>query len=153
MKKGNQLPEQQAYLEKVKQYEPKSNTFSQCVKAFIVGGLICCLGQLIWDIGNNMFTFTESQNSGFTSIVLIFLGALFTGIGIYDKLGSFAGAGSIVPITGFSNAIVSSAMEHKREGHVLGVSAKMFLIAGPVLVYGISASVVLGIVYFLFGIA
>lgn len=153
MKKGNQSPEQQAYLEKVKQYESKSNTFSQCVKAFIVGGLICYLGQLIWDIGNNMFTFTEAQNSGFTSIVLIFLGALFTGIGIYDKLGSFAGAGSIVPITGFSNAIVSSAMEHKREGYVLGVSAKMFLIAGPVLVYGISASVVLGIVYFLFGIA
>ena len=110
------------------------------------------MGQLIWDIGNNMFTFTESQNSGFTSIVLIFLGALFTGIGITIN-SSFAGAGSIVPITGFSNAIVSSAMEHKREGYVLGVSAKMFLIAGPVLVYGISASVVLGIVYFLFGIA
>ncbi len=152
MKKEKPTPEQQAYLDKVSQKAPKSKVLSQCIKAFIVGGLICCLGQLVSDIGRLLFTFTTAQNAGFTSIVMIFLGALFTGIGVYDKLGKFAGAGSIIPITGFANAIVASAMEHKREGYVLGVSAKLFALAGPVLVYGISASVVVGLIYFIFGL-
>jgi stage V sporulation protein AC len=95
---------------------------------------------------------SQDQVSAGTAIILVFLGAFFTGLGIYDKLGKFAGAGSIVPITGFSNSIVSPAMEFKREGFIFGVGAKMFVIAGPVLVYGISASVMVGIIYYLFGL-
>ena len=137
------------YEQFIKDKMPKPKLFSNCVKAFIVGGLICDVGQFISNslkgIGLN-----EEQVSAGTAIILVFLGAFFTGLGIYDKLGKFAGAGSIVPITGFSNSIVSPAMEFKREGFIFGVGAKMFTIAGPVLVYGITASVVVGIVNYLF---
>ncbi len=128
---------------------PKSHTFSSCIKAFLVGGLICVLGQGISDIGENLLHLDEKGVPAFTCIVLIFLGALLTGFGVYDVIGKFAGAGSIVPITGFANSMVSPALEFKREGFVLGVGAKLFTIAGPVLVYGISTSVLVGIVYFI----
>lgn len=91
----------------------------------------------------------QEEVSGITSLLMIFLGALFTGLNLYDDLGRFAGAGSIVPITGFANSIVSPAMEFKSEGYVMGVGGRMFVIAGPVLVYGISASIIAGIVYYL----
>ena len=91
----------------------------------------------------------EGSTAAFTSIVLIFLGALLTGLGVYDVLGRFAGAGSIVPITGFSNSVVSPALEFRAEGYILGVGAKLFTVAGPVLVYGISSSILVGLVYFL----
>ena len=125
---------------------PRSNTFSQCVRAFFVGGIICCIGQLISDFAKSVLELDKDGVSAFTCMALIFLGALLTGIGVYDKIGTFAGAGSIVPITGFSNSIVSPAMEFKREGYVLGVGAKLFSVAGPVLVYGISASIIVGII-------
>ena len=97
-----------------------------------------------------MLHLDEDALSAFTAIVMVFLGATLTGIGLYDKIGKFAGAGSIVPITGFANSIVSPAMEYKREGYIMGVGAKMFTIAGPVLVYGIGSSVIYGILYLIF---
>ena len=142
--------QQKAYQEKVQQRMPKSNTVSQCFRAFLVGGIICCIGQLVHDLGSIWFSLDQAGLSSFTAIVMVFLGSTLTGLGIYDKIGSFAGAGSIVPITGFANSIVSPAMEFKREGYVMGVGAKLFSIAGPVLVYGISASILVGLLTLLF---
>ncbi|MDF2873190.1 MAG: spoVAC [Anaerocolumna sp.] len=139
------------YEKFIKNKMPKPKLLSNCIKAFIVGGLICVVGQFISNSLKGL-KLNQDQVSAGTAIILVFLGAFFTGLGIYDKLGKYAGAGSIVPITGFSNSIVSPAMEFKREGFVFGVGAKMFVIAGPVLVYGISTSVLVGIIYFLFGI-
>lgn len=138
-----------SYNEYVKETMPKTHTFSNCIRAFLVGGLICTIGQGIRDFGENILKLDEAGVSAFTCIVLIFLGALLTGFGVYDVIGKFAGAGSIVPITGFANSMVSPALEYKREGYVLGVGAKLFTIAGPVLVYGISSSVLVGLVYFI----
>ncbi len=142
--------EKQRYQDLVNARAPKSNTPLMCVRAFFVGGLICCLGQFIRDAGAIWLQLGEKDVSIFTAIVLVFLGALLTGLGVYDKLGSFAGAGSVVPITGFANSVVSPAMEHRTEGFVLGVGAQMFTIAGPVLVYGVSASIVVGLLSLLF---
>lgn len=142
----------QQYRNMVNDRMPKSKTLLNCVYAFLVGGAICCIGQLVGDAGTLCLSLDEKQRAAFTSIVMIFLGALFTGVGLYDKLGSFAGAGSVVPITGFANSIVAPAMEHKREGLVLGVAANMFTIAGPVLVYGIVSGMIIGIIYWIFGL-
>lgn len=130
-----------------KQDEPKSNILGHCIKAFVVGGILCDIGQLINNIIAN-FGVPKDIQSTWTSIIMVFIGAFLTGIGIYDKLGEFAGAGSLVPITGFANSVVSPAMEFKKEGLVFGVAAKMFIIAGPVLVYGIGSSVIVGIIYY-----
>ncbi|HWQ42348.1 MAG TPA: stage V sporulation protein AC [Desulfosporosinus sp.] len=129
-------------------YTPKPTILKNMVRAFIVGGIICVIGQLIV----NLFVaggLTSIEASTAASATMIFLGALLTGVGIYDEIGKFAGAGSIVPITGFANSIVAPAMEFKREGYILGVGAKLFTVAGPVLVYGITASIMVGIVYYL----
>ena len=142
----------QQYRNMVNDRMPKSKTLLNCVYAFLVGGAICCIGQLVGDAGTLCLSLDEKQRAAFTSIVMIFLGALFTGVGLYDKLGSFAGAGSVVPITGFANSIVAPEMEHKREGLVLGVAANMFTIAGPVLVYGIVSGMIIGIIYWIFGL-
>ena len=142
----------QQYRNMVNDRMPKSKTLLNCVYAFLFGGAICCIGQLVGDAGTLCLSLDEKQRAAFTSIVMIFLGALFTGVGLYDKLGSFAGAGSVVPITGFANSIVAPAMEHKREGLVLGVAANMFTIAGPVLVYGIVSGMIIGIIYWIFGL-
>ena len=142
----------QQYRNMVNDRMPKSKTLLNCVYAFLVGGAICCIGQLVGDAGTLCLSLDEKQRAAFTSIVMIFLGALFTGVGLYDKLGSFAGAGSVVPITGFANSIVAPAMEHKRERLVLGVAANMFTIAGPVLVYGIVSGMIIGIIYWIFGL-
>ena len=146
--KKERIPSQKEkdYQRRVNEKMPKSKTFLQCVRAFISGGIICCVGQLIHDFAKLVLNFSESNVAAFTAIVLVFLGATLTGIGVYDNIGSWAGAGSVVPITGFANSIVSPAMEFKREGYVLGLGAKMFSIAGPVLVYGISASVLVGLI-------
>ena len=127
---------------------PKSKIFQDCFKAFLVGGLICDIGQFVHNIIAN-FGFPEEQVGGIVSIIMIFLGALLTGTGIYSKLAEFGGAGTVVPITGFSNAVVAPAIEFKKEGFIFGVAAKMFTIAGPVLVYGIGTSVIVGIVYYI----
>ena len=144
--------EQAKYLELVKERMPRSRTFPQCIIAFAVGGAICCLGQLTGDLGTLAFSFDESARGAFVSVVMIFLGAFATGVGVYDKLGAFAGAGSVVPITGFANSIVAPAMEHRREGLVMGVGAQLFTIAGPVLVYGITSSVIVGVIAWIAGL-
>lgn len=128
--------------------KPKSHLLRNCIRAFLVGGIICDIGQFF----NNYFTrigMTKDDVSILVSIVMVFLGALLTGMGFYNKLASYGGAGSLVPITGFANSIVSPAMEFKKEGFIFGVGAKMFVIAGPVLVYGIGSSVIVGIIYYI----
>lgn len=127
---------------------PKPTYLKNIVWAFIVGGLICIIGQLIrnWLISRGL---NEEQVASGTSILLVLIGSVLTGIGIYDKIAKFGGAGSTVPITGFANSIVSPAMEFKREGYIFGVAAKMFVIAGPVIVYGVGSSIIVGVIYLL----
>ena len=132
------------------QFSPPSPLGTGLLRAFWVGGTICMLGQLIADLGHPFLDLNARDASSLASIVLIFLTALLTGLGVFDKLGKYAGAGSFVPITGFANAMVSPALEFRREGLVLGLGAKLFSIAGPVLVYGVGASVVYGLIYALF---
>lgn len=135
------------YQELIQQIRPKTPVVKNALAAFAVGGFICAFAQAITNV--IIQTGLPQQEAGtVVVIIMIFLGALLTGLGVYDNIGRFAGAGSIIPITGFANAIVSSAMEWKREGYLFGVAAKMFTIAGPVLVYGILSSVVIGIVYY-----
>lgn len=138
------------YKKYVEQISPKPTYLKNNISAFIVGGIICCIGQAINDIYTNFASLDKLAAGTATSITLIFLGAFLTGLGIYDLIGKRAGAGSIIPITGFANSIVSPAMEFKREGYVLGVSANLFKIAGPVLVYGIGSSILCGFVYYIF---
>ena len=139
-------PEQ--YKTLTKQFSPKPTIIKNVVRAFVVGGIICSIGQFIINIYVTL-GMPRIEASAAATATMVFIGAFLTGIGIYDDIGKFGGAGSIVPITGFANSIVSPAMEFKREGYVLGVGAKLFTVAGPVLVYGISTSIVVGIVYFL----
>lgn len=139
----------QQYSDYVESSAKKSTIVKDSIIAFLVGGFICIIGQIIFDI--SMYYLNDEKLSVMIcSIILIFLGALFTSLKLYSKIGKFAGAGSIVPITGFSNSIVSPAIEYKAEGLVLGIGANMFKIAGPVLVYGIGSSVILGFIYWLF---
>lgn len=138
----------QEYEELVQKIKPKPPVLKNSIWAFVVGGLICVLGQAVLDFFRGVGLSVEEAGAA-TSIVLIFLGAILTGIGVYDDLGKRAGAGSIIPITGFANSIVAAAMEFKREGYVFGVGARMFQVAGPVLVYGITTGVVVGLVAFL----
>lgn len=140
----------QEYLQLVERLAPKSDMGKGLVRAFWVGGLICVLGQAITDLAMSLGL--DRQAAGTVcSISLVFASALATGLGVYDRLGKYAGAGSIVPITGFANSVVAPAMEFKREGYVMGVGAKMFSLAGPVLVYGIGSSVIVGLIYFFLG--
>lgn len=134
------------YRRMVKERAPKSRTGLRALLAFVTGGAICCLGQLIGDIGELLWGLDTAQRGSFTSVTLIFIASLLTGLGVYDKIGRVAGAGSVVPITGFSNSITAPAMEHRSEGIVTGVCAQLFSIAGPVLVFGITASVIVGLI-------
>lgn len=136
------------YQDYVDKKTPNSPIVKDVAMAFLIGGLICVIGQLIRNGLQGLGLNEECAAMG-TSATLVFFGALFTGLGLYDRLAKIAGAGTIVPITGFANSIVSPAMEFKSEGLVLGLSAKMFTVAGPVLVYGITASVVAGVVYYI----
>ena len=138
------------YEEYIKDKLPKPKSFKNCIAAFISGGLICDVAQVISNVAKS-YGYNQESVSSITATTMVFLGAFLTGIGIYDRIGRFAGAGSIVPITGFANSMVSPAMEFKREGFVFGVGAKMFVLAGPVLVYGISTSIVIGIIHYLIG--
>lgn len=139
-----------AYQAEVDAHAPKSPVLLQCLKAFAVGGLICVIGQGIHDGAVALFALSTEDASTVTAIVLVFLTALLTCVGVFDRIAAFAGAGTVVPITGFANSIAAPAMEYRSEGWVLGVGAKMFSIAGPVLVYGIAASVVVGLLSLLF---
>ena len=139
------------YRSRVNERMPKSRTLQFCLRAFLVGGLICCVGQAVHDLMDHYCILSEDQLSAWTAVIMVFLGAFLTGIGVYDQIGAFAGAGSVVPITGFANSVVAPAIEFKPEGLVMGVAAKMFNLAGPVLVYGIGSSVIVGLIYALIG--
>ena len=139
------------YLDYVQKKSPGSKLFRNMLVAFVVGGLICVVGQAFGEIYKSVFGLNEESVKTAVPITMVFLGALFTGLNLYHKLAKYAGAGTLVPITGFANAVVSPAIEFKREGYVLGVAAKMFTIAGPVLVYGINTSILLGLIYYVFG--
>ena len=139
----------QQYSDFVDKKSPNSPIIKNCFNAFWVGGLICTIGQVIMDFC--MYKgFDNTSASTITSISLIFIAIVLSGLNWFNRIGKFAGAGSLVPITGFANSIVSPAMEYKSEGYIMGVGGKMFTVAGPVLVYGISASVIVGILYTLF---
>ena len=137
------------YQKYVDQKTPNSPILKNCFNAFWVGGLICSIGQIIFEFCK-MRGIEESNSYTIVSILLIFLSAFLTSLNVFNRIGKFAGAGSLVPITGFANSIVSPAMEYKSEGYVLGVGAKMFTVAGPVLVYGISSGIIVGIIYLIF---
>lgn len=140
---------QKEYQNYVDQKSPNSPILKNCFNAFWVGGLICVIGQIISMICKSR-GFDETMSGNIVSILLIGISAFLTGLNIFNKIGKFAGAGSLVPITGFANSIVAPAMEYKSEGYVMGVGGKMFTIAGPVLVFGISASILIGIIYLIF---
>ena len=145
----NPLNTNKDYQEYVNQKSPNSPILKNCFNSFWVGGLICVIGQIIMEICKYRGLDTTSSAT-IVSISLIFLSAFLTSLNVFNKIGKFAGAGSLVPITGFANSIVSPAMEYKSEGYVMGVGAKMFTVAGPVLVYGISTSVIVGLLYLIF---
>lgn len=138
------------YSQLVNRLSPRSKMAQGLLRAFWVGGLICALGQGFIEIGLAWLDMTASAASTFASVMIVMLTALLTGVGVFDRIGQYAGAGAFVPISGFANAMVSPAMEFTREGLVLGLGGKLFTIAGPVLVWGVSASVIVGILYALF---
>lgn len=146
----NPLDTKKDYQSYVNQKSPNSPIIKNCFNSFWVGGTICSIGQIVWEICK-LNGLEQQACTTIVSIVLIFISAFLTGLNIFNRIGKFAGAGSLIPITGFANSIVSPAMEYKSEGFVMGVGAKMFTVAGPVLVYGISASIVIGIIYAIFG--
>ncbi len=136
------------YNEYVEAKKPKTKNFPTLIYAYIVGGVICMIGQGIQDVILAIFPTMSVESAGaWMLIILIFLASFLTAIGVYDRIGVFAGAGSIVPITGFSNSITSPAMEFKKEGIIFGLCVKMFTVAGPVIVNGLAISVLVGIVY------
>ena len=137
------------YQDYVDQKSPNSPILKNCFNAFWVGGLICSIGQIIMEVCKSRGLSTEISGT-VVSILLIAVSAFLTGLNLFNKIGKFAGAGSLVPITGFANSIVAPAMEYKSEGYVMGVGGKMFTVAGPVLVFGISTSIIVGIVYLIF---
>lgn len=139
----------QEYGELAKRISPPSAMYKTIPMAFVIGGGICVIGELLLNL-YQMAGMDMEQAGMLTSMSLIFLSALFTGLKLYDRLAQHAGAGTLVPITGFANSVVSPALEFKSEGYVLGLGAKMFVIAGPVLVYGISASIIYGLIYYCF---
>lgn len=135
------------YIAYVHSFDPPTKHFKNCFRAFIVGGLICCVGQSLREILEKAVGLNGDELAGAVSVILIFLGTLLTGFGIYDRIGRYAGAGSIVPITGFANSVCSPALEFKTEGLVYGLAAKMFIVAGPIIVFGVLAGTAVGIIY------
>lgn len=146
---SNPLESKQSYQEYVNKKSPNSPIVKNCFNAFWVGGFICSIGQIIFNICKERGFSTDTCGT-IVSILLIGISAFLTGLNVFNKIGKFAGAGSLIPITGFANSIVSPAMEYKSEGYIMGVGGKMFTVAGPVLVFGISASILVGIVFLIF---
>jgi len=138
----------ETYKKLVDEYTPKNKIFKNCILAFIFGGAICTFGELIKNILMN-FSFKADDAGAMTLVILIALTALLTGIGVYDKLGKYGGAGMIVPITGFANSVVAPTLEFKREGYILGSASKIFTLAGPVLLFGYSSSMLVGLISYL----
>jgi stage V sporulation protein AC len=141
---------QQEYKELAKKREPARPVFQNCVRAFVVGGAICLLGQGIQEIFVRYAGFNQKEASNPTVAILILISVILTSLGVYDKISQWAGAGSAVPVTGFANTMASAAIEHRSEGLVLGVGGKMFKVAGPVIVYGTVAAFIVAILHMLF---
>lgn len=138
----------ETYKKVVDQYTPKNKIGKNCVLAFIFGGAICTFGELVKNI-LIYYSFTEKDAGAMTLVIIIALTALLTGLGVYDKLGKYGGAGMIVPITGFANSVVAPTLEFKREGYILGSAAKIFTLAGPVLLFGYSSSMLVGLISYI----
>ena len=153
-KKAKPSPARQRQLDRYSQMvdkiSPKSELGQGLFRAFITGGIICAIGQVFIEIGQRYLDMMVSTSTTFGSMMIVFITAVLTGVGVFDKIGQYGGAGAFVPISGFANAMVSPAMEFRREGLVLGLGAKLFTIAGPVLVWGISISVLVGVIYAIF---
>ena len=147
MKLDELTPEQ--YGEMVKKASPNSKSLIDIIKAFLIGGAICCAGQALLDLYGS-FGIDKQTAAAFTSVTLVFASALLTALGIYEKIAKHGGAGTLVPITGFANAVVSSALEFKSEGFITGLGAQIFIISGPVILYGSAASVLYGLIYYFF---
>ncbi len=145
---GAGSPVNQNYLRRVRALAPPTKHFHNCLRAYIVGGLICCIGQFLRIEFEALFGLSGDELAAAVSMALIFLGCLLTGLGVYDRIGKAAGAGSIVPITGFANSVASPALEFKSEGLVTGLAAKMFTVAGPIIVYGVVAGAAVGLIYY-----
>ncbi len=150
-KKAQIEAEKLKYQTKAQEMAPNPPIIKNCIKAFVIGGGICILGQLIQKIYTTFFDFTEKTASNPTVATLILIAILLTGFGVYDRIGQYAGAGSAVPVTGFANSIASAAMEHRSEGLVLGVGSNMFKLAGSVIVFGVVAAFFVGIIRTIFG--
>lgn len=135
------------YIAYVHSFDPPTKHFKNCFRAFLVGGGICCIGQFFRVIFENALGLFGDELAAATSVALIFLGTLLTGFGVYDRIGRNAGAGSIVPITGFANSVASPAIEFKTEGLIYGLAAKMFVVAGPIIVFGVLAGTAVGLIY------
>lgn len=145
-KKKKLTPTQQEYQRFAKTREPQRPVWSNVIRAFLVGGIICTIGQGLQTLFMTYFKFTEVTAGNPTVAVLIIISVLLTGLGVYDHIAQWAGAGTAVPVTGFANSVVSAAIEHRSEGYVLGVSAKMFELAGSVIVYGVFSAFVVAII-------
>lgn len=144
--------QKQQYNEYVKQVTPTHNLFLNMLKAFLIGGIICVLGQFILNYCEKL-GLDKDMSGSWCSLILVTLSVLLTGFNLYPKLAKFGGAGTLVPITGFANSVAASAIEYKKEGQVFGIGCKIFTIAGPVILYGIFSSWVLGLIYWLLKIA
>ena len=152
--KNNQLPPQEqkrneAYNEYVKQVTPTRNTWVNMLKAFLMGGFICLIGQIIVNVGVNNFGLEQKDAATWCSLILILCSVLLTGFNVYPSLANWGGAGALVPITGFANGVCASAIEFKKEGQVFGIGCKIFTIAGPVILFGIFTSWGLGVIYWI----
>ena len=148
----NPVMNSKEYLEYVASFTPKTNEKRSLVNSFLIGGFICSIGQFIRFIFMLLFKLQGDDLASATSVVLIFIGVFLTGLGVYDRIGKHAGGGSIVPITGFANSVASPAMEFASEGFVYGMAAKMFVVAGPIIVYGVSSSMIVGLIYYFLGL-
>lgn len=148
----NPIMTNEEYKEYVKKFMPKTNEKRSLLNSFLVGGFICSIGQFIRYFFNLYLKLQGDSLAAATSIVLIFFGVLLTGLGVYDRIGKHAGGGSIVPITGFANSVASPAMEFVSEGYVYGMAAKMFVVAGPIIVFGVFSSALVGLIYYIFGL-
>ena len=148
MKEISRIVTKEEYAQWTRRASPPSPSGKNCLFAFLVGGLICTMGQILTNLYGRLGLELQDARAA-VSVSLIFLSAVLTACGIYDDIARFAGAGTLVPITGFANSMVSPALEFKSEGFILGLGAKMFVISGPVLVYGVSASVVYGLIYWI----
>ncbi len=138
------------YKRFAKAHAPKSPCAKNCVKAFLIGGLICTLSQLLRELYMSIWDFSVNEASALASVTLAEIAIILTAIGVFDKIAKHAGAGTLVPITGFANAVSSPAIDSKSEGYVLGVGAKIFTVAGPVILYGTIASILYGMIYFVY---